>query len=200
MTVTLPIEVGSDLVLIARTPDIAVPYHDLVLANRARLAQWEPWAERGMTLSQVRRWLSEGLAGLADGTQVPCVMVVAGHPGAPGLLVGSIGLAVDRTQGSAVAGYWVDAGHEGRGLITRSMVALLEVAFEQLRLRRVTLHISPDNVRSQAVAGRLGFAREGVLRDAMVFRDRRADLDVHAMTRERYTEVQASAGAVRQGA
>ena len=53
--------------------------------------------------------------------------------------------------------------------MTRTVTALLDHGFGPLGLRRISLHTTVDNVRSRAVARRLGFTEEGVLRDAVAF-------------------------------
>lgn len=82
-------------------------------------------------------------------------------------LVGLAGLRINRYTESAEAGYWIDGDHEGRGLVTRAMTALLERAFGPLALHRVRLRADTGNERGRAVATRLGFIQEGVEREAI---------------------------------
>lgn len=90
-------------------------------------------------------------------------------------LVGSAGLRIDRYTESADAGYWVDGGHEGRGLVSRAMTALLDQAFGPLQLHRVTIRTDTSNARSRAVATRLGFTEEGIQREAIEIGGQRRD-------------------------
>ncbi len=64
-------------------------------------------------------------------------------------------------------GYWVAHGRTGRGLATEAAAALVRVAFEIERLERVEIHCDPENVRSQAVARKLGFRHDATLRERM---------------------------------
>lgn len=61
-------------------------------------------------------------------------------------------------------GYVVDRDHEGRGVISESVGAALEFAFHHLRAHRVRVQCDDTNERSQRVAERAGFVREGHLR------------------------------------
>jgi [ribosomal protein S5]-alanine N-acetyltransferase len=53
----------------------------------------------------------------------------------------------------------------GRGLMRESLAALLDLAFGRLGLNRIEADVDPRNERSLAVLERLGFRREGLLRE-----------------------------------
>ncbi|MYW96030.1 GNAT family N-acetyltransferase [Amycolatopsis rubida] len=72
---------------------------------------------------------------------------------------------------AAKLGYAVAAEYWGRGYATDAVRTVLEFAFGPLDLHRVTAAIGPDNAASQAVVERLGFVREGVLRDHVFTND-----------------------------
>jgi hypothetical protein len=75
-------------------------------------------------------------------------------------------------------GYWLGPWARGRGVATRAVKLLARWSFEQLGLERLALHTSSDNLASQAVAGRAGFTREGVLRSWEERHGERADIVV----------------------
>jgi RimJ/RimL family protein N-acetyltransferase len=61
-------------------------------------------------------------------------------------------------------GYWIHKDLEGQGLVTEAVHAITRYAFNQLQAKRVEIRCEADNVRSRAVAERLGFERDGILR------------------------------------
>jgi ribosomal-protein-alanine N-acetyltransferase len=65
---------------------------------------------------------------------------------------------------SASLGYWVDRERNGRGLATRAVAAVTEVAFGELGLHRIEAGTLVDNVASQRVLEKNGFTRIGVAR------------------------------------
>lgn len=65
---------------------------------------------------------------------------------------------------------------QGRGLGTASVLALMNLAFGELGLRKVWLIVRRDNRHAQAMYLRLGFDFEGVLREEYCVGDRFYDM------------------------
>jgi RimJ/RimL family protein N-acetyltransferase len=63
-------------------------------------------------------------------------------------------------------GYIADIAHEGRGYVTEAVKTALGFVFDHLQAQRVSLRCDIANLRSQRVAERCGFTREGHLRQS----------------------------------
>lgn len=61
----------------------------------------------------------------------------------------------------AYLGYWIDGAHQGRGLATEAIRAVLDFAFGPAMLHRIQAAIMPRNERSLRVVEKLGLRREG---------------------------------------
>ncbi len=68
-------------------------------------------------------------------------------------------------QRAARLGYAVAHDYQGRGYAGDAARTLLDFAFGALQLHRVTGAVAPDNTAGITSVERLGFTREGVLRD-----------------------------------
>ncbi len=68
-------------------------------------------------------------------------------------------------------GYWVRASEQGRGYVTEVVRLLTAYVFEVLQAQRIEIVCDARNTRSIAVVERVGFVREGRLRNLW----RRAD-------------------------
>lgn len=82
---------------------------------------------------------------------------------ATGKVLGSIARH-QRAEHRAEIGYWLAPDARGRGVATRALRLISTWSIEVTGLLRLELFTHPENVASQAVAGRAGFTFEGVRR------------------------------------
>lgn len=86
------------------------------------------------------------------------------HDGEP---VGSIQLyPVNDAQGWANLGYWVAPDQQGNGYATEACELVVEYAFRELRLHRISAVTMAPNAASRRVLERAGFVHEGTDREA----------------------------------
>ncbi|WP_414945622.1 GNAT family N-acetyltransferase [Amycolatopsis sp. cmx-11-32] len=102
-------------------------------------------------------------------------------------LIGFCRLALSGAQ-AAKLGYAVAADCWNRGFASDAVSTMLEFAFTNLELHRVTAAIGPDNHASQRVVGRLGFKREGVLRDHVFTNGSWRDSVLYSILSSEWTE------------
>ena len=136
----------------------------LIEANRSYLAPWMPWAA-GQTVDGTAEFVRKSIKQEADDDGFQVAVIV------DGAIAGVLGHELDRENRTTTIGYWLAEDQQGRGLMTAAVKRLLEHAFDELRLNRVGIEVAPNNPRSRALAERLGFREEGVLREAERFAD-----------------------------
>ncbi|WP_329203311.1 GNAT family N-acetyltransferase [Streptomyces sp. NBC_01435] len=73
--------------------------------------------------------------------------------------------------------------HRGHGHGTDALDALVDLAFGELPMHRLTAETHTDNAPALAVLARSGFVREGTSRAACLHRGRRHDLAVFSLLR-----------------
>jgi ribosomal-protein-serine acetyltransferase len=97
-------------------------------------------------------------------------------------IVGVAGFnSVDPANRVGSIGYWLSERHQGQGLMTRAVRALVALGFDELELNRIEIQVAKANARSRTIPIRLGFRFEGVRSQAERFRDRYVDLEVYAL-------------------
>src|SRR5690606_20120061 len=71
----------------------------------------------------------------------------------------------DRQTRRAEVGFMLGRAHWGRGFAQEAVRAVLRFAFDRMDLHRVEADTHPDNAASLRLLERLGFRREGHLRE-----------------------------------
>jgi len=111
------------------------------------------------TTADAAAFIERSGASWHSGDAAPFVIADA----ATGTLLGSIGLHdLGLDDRPAHVGYWVAAEARGRGVATRALRLVARWALEDLALARVEVYVYVENERSQRVASRAGFTREGI--------------------------------------
>ncbi|MGL6162488.1 GNAT family N-acetyltransferase [Microbulbifer sp.] len=83
-----------------------------------------------------------------------------------GAIVGTCTLAgIDRHNRHADIGFALGREYWGRGLMLQALPAVIEFAFNRLKLHRIGADADPRNVASIRVLEKLDFQREGLLRE-----------------------------------
>lgn len=110
-----------------------------------------------------------------EGRSLPAAITSGGE------IVGSIGARIDSYAGTADIGYWIDVDAQGRGLVTRAAKVLVSQLHDDCGIGRLEIRAAVENVRSRAVAERLGFTLKGKLRAAQVVGERAYDVALYGL-------------------
>ncbi|MEH0577162.1 MULTISPECIES: GNAT family protein [Streptomyces] len=173
-----PITEGAELR--ALEPWRAKEFYEFVARSGSHLAPWMPWATDIDDVAKAERWL-QGYADdqARDGRRVHGIWL---H----GLLVGGAGFATfDARNGTCSLGAWLAPEARGRGLVTGAARLMIEWALGTRGMSRVEWSAATGNIRSIAVAKRLGMEREGVLRSALALDGVRHDVEVWSLVADR---------------
>ena len=148
----------------------------LIDCNRSYLKEWLPWLDNSTGLRDTARFIGRSLEQAADENGLTFGIVCEG------MLAGVIGQHyLDSINRRTELGYWIDAGHQGRGIVTSAAARVTDYAFNEQGCNRVMLHCAAGNMKSRAVAERLGFLQEGILREAEWLYDHYVDLVLYSM-------------------
>ena len=137
------------LELVPHDPVLAEEYLAVVERNLDRLAQWEPWAQRPVTIESIRAYQGWTAARAARGEVLEFVICL------DGAIVGATGARLDRAR--VEFGYWIDADFEGKGVASRAVRELLG-RLEALGHRCLLAQTGAGNARSIRLLERQGFA------------------------------------------
>lgn len=134
----------------------------LVSSSRAELGRFMSWPREMFEMDQARNFVRIGREAWLQGRTVR-LGVFERETGA---LAGSVELdSIDTRRSQAELGYWVRADRCRKGYATEAALPMLRYAFETLRLHKVRADVAVGNHGSARVLEKLGFSREGTLRE-----------------------------------
>ena len=118
------------------------------------------------TLSRVRRWIAERRRDARAGTRYDLAIELRSSQ----RVVGRVALkGIDDRNRRAELAYWLDPECWGAGLASEAVRTLCRAGLATLRLHRIDAGVLEFNRRSIALLERMGFQREGAVRDAIEY-------------------------------
>lgn len=148
-----------------RTED-AQALFEAVGESRDHLRPWMPFADAHQTVEESMDWINEQRAKWILREAMNVGIWEVGGEEREGRYLGGTGL-YPHNWGVRYfeIGYWLRKSAQGHGYMAEAVRLLVDFAFHALEARRVEIKCDENNGRSAAVAVRLGFVREGCLRN-----------------------------------
>jgi ribosomal-protein-serine acetyltransferase len=146
--------------------------------NREYLRRWHPWVDHLRSVPAVERAIASW--------QKLYATKKAFHAGIwfNGQFCGMISyLNVDTTNHWTPMCYWLDEAHQGKGIMTACCRAMIAHGFAAWGLNRFTIECASENSRSRAIAERLGFKLEGIVRGIQWLQDHYVDAAMYGLLR-----------------
>ncbi|GHO49457.1 GNAT family N-acetyltransferase [Ktedonospora formicarum] len=174
--ISLCIRVDDEIELRLSEMRYAEEYLNLIERNIEHLRPWMPWAAYEQTYEGIQAYLRGSMQRFIDNMGLPTNLWYRGQ------LAGAIGFPrMNWDKRMAEIGYWLDKDLQGRGIITRATSTLITYAFEEYRFNKVEIHAATGNRPSRAVAERLGFTQEGIMRQVEWLNGKAHDMVVYGM-------------------
>ena len=173
--------VDNDISLFINEEQDAAELFMLVEANRAHLHAWLPWVDGTQTVEDELDFIQHTREQFEHGEGIGCLIRYSGK------VAGAIGFhGASIVNRSIEIGYWLGKEYEGKGIMTRTCRAMISYAFNEWHMNRVQIRCATSNVRSCAIPQRLGFTREGVMRQSEWLYDHFIDLVLYSMLAEEW--------------
>jgi ribosomal-protein-serine acetyltransferase len=179
------------LVVDARTRLRAVSQNDaatlfaLIDSQRSFLRRWLPWVDETRREEDTRTFIELAKRQWQAGQGFEFVIERDME------LCGAIGInRMERANRLGAIGYWLRSDRQGQGIMTSSCRRIIGFGFDELGMNRLVLAAAVDNRPSRRVAERLGFALEGVFREAEWVNDRFVDHARYAILRRDWQDRQ----------
>jgi len=146
-------------------------------ASREEVAQYVLW-DRHRTVGNSEDFIKKVLKAYKKGEEnlVWGIEYIKEHK-----FIGSAGLHnLDESNRNAELGYVVSHKYKNRGFATEASSEILRFGFENLKLHRLYARVFPGNKPSARVLEKLGFVKEGTMKQSVYMNNRYHDTILYA--------------------
>ena len=159
-------------------------YDDAVRVSLPDLNQWLPWARLEYEHADSSAFIRESIQSWKEDRAWDYSIR---HKDDPERHIGSVSMwTVSKLGKIAEFGYWVRSDETSKGICTEAVDRLLQESFGSLGYHKVTLRIAVGNEASDRVAEKLGFTREGILREELLIRGNWVDHSLWSLLDREY--------------
>lgn len=177
------IQVDENIRLELTDPKHAPALIAAVDANREHLSEFLPWVPLMRTVDDMTSYTRNCVALYEQEKEVSFVIFLHDR------VVGRIGLHhMNMPNRSAAIGYWLAREATGTGVMSKSCVAIINFGFDEVGLNRIEIKAATQNTKSQAIPEKLGFIKEGVLRQAEWVSGRSLDIVLYSMLQSEWIQ------------
>lgn len=172
-------EIDSHLTLRTFTEDDADEIFATAIQNRDHLQPFMRWMKPDFSLDSSKEFITRSSVGSEERKSLGFGIFRDNK------LIGTIGFVYfDWEARKTEIGYWLIKSEEGKGVVFAACKTLIRYAFDELGLKRVEIRCAVENLRSARVPERLGFTKEGVLRQAEILHGKLHDFNIYGLLAE----------------
>lgn len=122
------------------------------------------------------------LKGIEDKSSINWAITLSGDD----TLIGVAGFVrTNLANHSAEIGYLLNSKHQGKGIMNETVAAIINHGFNQLNLNRIEAIIDPRNIASEKLLQKLGFEKEGHLKQNVFFNNSYLDSVYYALLKNK---------------
>lgn len=175
------LHVNDELTLRMLSGRDAEPLYQLTDQSREHLKKWLPWLDEIHSVDDSLSFIKNSFQLYNDRKGITAGIFWFDQ------LVGVVGFnELDFKNKTGYIGYWLGENYQGKGIMTKAVSSLITYGFSDLSLNRMDLRAAKENLPSRAIAERIGFKKEGQIRQAEWLYDRYVDHIVYGLLKDEW--------------
>ena len=168
--------VREDIELKTLTLQDAPKLFEAIQSNKAYLSRWLGWLNDDKSVADTEKYIVDSIKRFENKEGIDFSIWQNDT------LIGGIGLYPwDTANKKTSIGYWLIEASQGKGIMTDSLKAVINYAFQEMKVNRIKVTVAVENTKSSALPKKLGFTFEGVEREAGWLYDHFVDLEVYSL-------------------
>ena len=175
----MQITVDNEIKLKEIDIDDANEIFDLIDNNRKYLRKWLPFVDATQKVEDTLNFIKSVRNKNFEEREITTIIIYKEQK------VGVIGFRdTDKLNHKTEIGYWLAKKYQGNGIIIRSCKALINYAFNNLNMNRITIKYAIENTKSSKIPKKLNFKFEGIEREGEYINDVYHDLNVYGLLKK----------------
>jgi ribosomal-protein-serine acetyltransferase len=161
--------------------------HAAIAASLPELGRWMPWAHERYGKEDAISYIRDSGQSWKEGRAHDFSIRRPEHPDEH---IGNVSIwPVSRLGRVAEIGYWIRTDATSGGAATEVTRRMIRVGFDDLAMHKINLRIATGNRASERVAEKLGFSREGILREELFIRNQWVDHTLYSLLEREWRQV-----------
>ncbi len=176
-------KINEDIQVSLSMPAYAGKMYELINKNQKYLKKWLPWLNDVKKVSDTETFINLQLQRFAKGEALHETIFYKGA------MAGVLGYnQIDSINGIGYIGYWLGENFNGKGIMTKAVVDLINVGFSYFSIQKIDIRCAYDNRKSRAIPERIGFKNEGLLRNAQKVNNIFYDHVIYGLLKEEFKQ------------
>lgn len=176
------LEVDSEIVLKEIELSDAEDIFKLIDSDRKNLRIWLSFVDSTKEIEDTKDFIRSTLFLPEDIRDFVAVIIYNGQK------IGLIGFKLtDFVNKKTEIGYWISKEFENKGIVTKSVVKMINYAFNNLELNRIQIKCGIGNEKSSKIPKKLNFKFEGIERSAELLNGKFIDAEVYSILKDEWT-------------
>lgn len=175
------LHVNEEMTLRMLSARDAEPLYQITDESREYLKKWLPWLDDINSANDSLMFIKNSFQIYNDRKGITAGIFIREK------LVGVISFnELDFKNNIGYIGYWLAEKYQGKGIMTTAVSAFITYGFTELSLNRIDLRAASGNKPSRRIAERLGFKKEGRIRQVEQLYDHYVDHIIYGMLQEEW--------------
>jgi len=180
--IMLELNVDSEIVLKEIELFDAEEIFKLIDADRENLRKWLSFVDSTKELFDTEDFIKSILFLPEEIRDIVTVIIYKGQK------IGLIGFKLtDFVNKKTEIGYWITKEFENKGIVTKSVIKMIDYAFTTLNLNRIQIKCAIGNEKSSKIPKKLNFKFEGIERSAELLNGKFIDAEVYSILKDEWT-------------
>lgn len=171
-------KIDDDISLRLLNVSDAEEFFELISHSKDYLKKWLGWLDNTNTVEDSREFIRFTLKGLIENEGYPKSLAIIYK----GEIAGTISFNdINKSHKIGVIGYWLGEAFQRKGIMSKALKAMVDYGFNELDLNKIEIRVAEENRKSRALPEKLGFKKEGQIREAEWLYDHYVDHIVYGM-------------------